>query len=118
MDYIRIFLFYVVLCILSFVLERLFFFDTANLLRFPSSLKKSIIFSSCLLRQSPVFATHPNHSFSIRRNPLCIEPVGLVEKYPVFKVYGSMKKYNKKRLRIGGMGSLFLVLLLLRQRGV
>ena len=68
MDYIRIFLFFVVLCILSFVLERLFFFDTANLPQFPSSLKKSIIFSFCLLRQSSVFATHPNHSFLIRRN--------------------------------------------------
>ena len=107
MDYIRIFLFFVVLCILSFVLERLFFFDTANIPRFPSSLKKSIIFSSCLLRQSSVFATHPNHSFSIRRTPLCIESVRLADKYLDFKAYGSRKKYNKKGCASVGWAAFF-----------
>ena len=107
MDYIRIFLFYVVLCILSFVLERLFFLTLQIYPDFHPPFKKSTIFSFCLLRQSPVFATHPNHSFSIRRNPLCLVSVRLVEKYFVFKAYGSMKKYNKKWLRIGEMGSHF-----------
>ena len=117
MDYIRIFLFYVVLCILFFVLERLFFLTLQIYSDFHPPSRNQSFFSAVCCDNPQFFATHPMHSFSIRRNPLCIESVGLVEKYPVFKAYGSMKKY-KKRLRIGGMGSLFLVLLLLRQRGV